>query len=234
MRPVVGVCPLYDEERESFWMLPGYLEVLRACGALPLTLPLVDDVADVRQLTGMLDGVLLTGGHDIDPTLYGDERLAFCGPTLPARDRLEWLLLDEAAARDLPVLGICRGIQMLAVHDGGTLWQDLPTQLPSGVSHHMSAPYDRVAHEVTLVEGSPLRRLLGVGTLGVNSYHHQAVRSLGPGLSPMAFAPDGVVEAVWEPGRRFVWGVQWHPEFSWQADPRERAIVQAFVDACQA
>lgn len=233
MKPVVGVCPLYDEDRESIWMLPGYLEVLQACGAIPLVLPFMRDRVDVAQAAGLVDGILFTGGHDIDPRLYGQRPIGACGPALPARDELECLLLDEACARDLPIFGICRGIQLFCARWGGTLYQDLPTQHPSAVEHHAGPPYDRPAHRVELVPATPLRRLLGVPGMGVNSYHHQAICDLPTGLSPMARAQDGVVEAVWAPAMRFAWAVQWHPEFSWQRDPHQKRIVQAFVDACR-
>lgn len=236
MKPVIGVVPLYDEKKESIWMLPGYLEVLQACGALPFVLPFTESVDDVAQLAGLVDGILFTGGQDVDPSLYGQEPLPACGAPLPARDTLEDLLLDEAQARDLPIFGICRAIQFFNVHGGGTLWQDLATQHPTDplLEHHMQPPYDRAVHRVTLVEGTPLQRLLGVSELGVNSYHHQGIRELAPELEPMARATDGIVEAVRNPAMRFAWAVQWHPELSWRADPRQQAIVQAFVDACRA
>lgn len=114
---------------------------------------------------------------------------------------------------------------------GGTLYQDLPAQRPSDCDHHMAAPYDREAHKVSLPRGTPLAELLGKEEMGVNSCHHQAVRDLAPRLAPMALAPDGVTEAVYMPERRFVWGVQWHPEFSWRVDERSRKIFAAFTAA---
>ena len=130
------------------------------------------------------------------------------------------------------MLGICRGIQFLNAALGGTLWQDLPVQCPSPVDHHQTGAYDKPIHTVRLLPGTPLANLLQREVLPVNSYHHQAVRALAPGLAPMAVAPDGIVEAVYEPGRRFVWAVQWHPEFSWKADEASRRIFAAFVGAC--
>lgn len=117
---------------------------------------------------------------------------------------------------------------------GGALYQDLPSQRPSELVHRMRPPYDRVSHQVELVDGSPLRGLLGVSELGVNSYHHQGVRELAPGLEPMARAADGLVEAFRNPSMRFCWAVQWHPELSWRADPLQKRLVQAFVDVCAA
>ena len=230
-KPVIGVVPLVDEERESLWMLPGYLEGLEAAGALPVILPLTEDRQAMTQLMEGLDGILLTGGQDVSPTFYGEEPLPQCGETCPRRDGMEQVLLELALAQDKPVLGICRGIQFLNAARGGTLYQDLPTQRPSALSHAMTPPYDRAAHKVELVPGSPLEELLGCRTLEVNSYHHQGVKDLAPGLAVMARATDGLTEGVWMPEKRFVWAVQWHPEFSWKSQEASRRIFAALVQA---
>lgn len=231
-KPVIGLIPLVDEERESLWMLPGYPEGLSAAGALPVTLPLTADEADLRQLIGTLDGLLLTGGHDVQPSLYGEAALpGVC--CCPARDEMERKLLALALERDLPVLGICRGIQFLNAALGGTLWQDLPTQRPTSVEHHQKPPYDRPAHTVTVLPATPLAAAVGAGVLPVNSYHHQAVKALAPALRPMALSEDGLVEAVWHPGKRFVWAVQWHPEFAWKTSRPCAEIFRVFVEAAK-
>lgn len=230
-KPVIGVTPLYDDERDSVWMLPGYLDAVVACGGLPLILPLTPGEEDAARLVDLCDGILFTGGHDVDPALYQEERLSACGPVHAGRDALEFALLQRALVVDLPVLGICRGMQFINVALGGTLYQDLPTQMAVAVSHHMTPPYDRPWHEVSLVPGTPLYFLLKKTSLQVNSYHHQGIRELSFQLSPMAYAPDSLIEAFYHPMKRFTWGVQWHPEFLWEADADEREIMQAFVDA---
>ena len=232
MKRVIGLIPLVDETRDSLWMLPGYMDGITAAGGLPLMLPLTDDEAALDQLCGLCDGFLLTGGHDVSPELYGAERLPACGATSPERDRMEAKLLRRAMACDKPVLGICRGIQFINAALGGTLWQDLPSQHPSDVNHHQRPPYDAPAHAVSLLPDTPLANLLNRETLMVNSYHHQAVRDLAGALKPMAMSPDGLIEAVWHPGQRFLWAVQWHPEFAWRSDPAALAIFRAFVEAC--
>ena len=141
-------------------------------------------------------------------------------------------LLDAAMAARMPVLGICRGIQFINAHLGGTLWQDLPAQHPSEVDHHQPAPYDRPIHTVRLLPGTPLRDLLDTETLPVNSCHHQAVRNLAPALLPMAMAGDGIVEAAYSPDLPFLWAVQWHPEFSHREDGNSKKIFRALVRAC--
>lgn len=231
-KPLIGVLPLYDEERESLWMLPGYFDGIRAAGGIPVMLPLEAEEGALRQLAGLCDGLLFTGGHDVDPALYGAERRAACGLSCPARDRLERALFSLAWERDLPMLGICRGLQLFNALLGGTLYQDLPAERPGGVEHHMAPPYDRVCHTVELDAGSPLAALLERECLGVNSYHHQAIRDLAPPLRAMATAPDGLVEAVWAPERRFLWAVQWHPEFSFRTDGASARLFAAFVEHC--
>ena len=130
------------------------------------------------------------------------------------------------------MLGICRGIQFLNVYLGGTLYQDLPTEHPSAAEHHQKPPYDAPVHSVTLVPARPLYQLLGKYELAVNSLHHQAIRKLAPTLQVMALSEDGIPEAICLPGKKFVWAVQWHPEFSFPVNADSRKIFAAFVGAC--
>ena len=231
MKPIVGVMPLWDDKKDSIWMLPGYLDGLRQAGGLPIVFPFTEDEGELEQLVDLCDGFLLTGGHDVSPSLYHEAPLESLVDCCPKRDIQERIVLEKAIARDKPVLGICRGIQFINAFLGGTLYQDLPTQHPSAVEHHQSAPYDRPCHEVALAEGSPLQRCLGVDSLRVNSCHHQAIKALAPSLKPMAVAPDGLVEAVRMPGKRFLWAVQWHPEFNYRTDGCSRAIFRAFAES---
>nr|WP_240541405.1 gamma-glutamyl-gamma-aminobutyrate hydrolase family protein [Bifidobacterium santillanense] len=164
----------------------------------------------------------------------GDDATGRSEALSPERDRMESRLLPAVMRLDKPILGICRGIQFINRYLGGTLWQDLPTEHPSGVEHHMNPPYDAFGHTVTLTPGTPLAGLFtGRREIAVNSYHHQAVRELAPGLRVMATAPDGVIEALWRPASRFLWAVQWHPEFLYKVDPRSQAIFDAFVAAAR-
>ena len=232
MKPTIGLIPLVDEGRESLWMLSGYMDGVAAAGGLPVMLPPTADEAALDQLFGMCDGFLLTGGHDVSPEFYGQPRLPVCAATSPQRDGMEAALLRRAMEADKPVLGICRGLQFINAALGGTLWQDLPSQRPSEIVHRQRPPYDVPAHAVTLLPDAPLSRLLGAEALRVNSCHHQAVRDLAEVLKPMALSPDGLVEALWHPEKRFLWAVQWHPEFAWRVDPAAREIFRAFVGAC--
>ncbi|MCD8382569.1 MAG: gamma-glutamyl-gamma-aminobutyrate hydrolase family protein [Clostridiales bacterium] len=228
----IAVVPLWDEEKNSIWMLPGYLDGIRAAGGVPVILPLTDDREELLTAFEPCDGLLMTGGHDVSPALYGATRGEDCGAPCETRDRMEAILYAAALEEDKPVLGICRGIQMVNVLQGGTLYQDLPTEYASGIEHHMSPPYDRAVHEVSVRQGTPLYGLLRTERLGVNSYHHQAVKDLGADLEVMAVSEDGLVEAVRHRERSFVWALQWHPELDFPVNPNSGKIFEAFVRAC--
>ena len=229
-KAVIGVTPLWDRDRDSCWMLPGYLEGLELAGALPITLPLTESNSDISRLVSLCDGFLFTGGQDVSPELYGENPRQVCGEICEKRDAFEQRLFAQALEQDKPMLGICRGIQFFNACLCGTLYQNLPTEHPWEVAHAMRLPYDRIVHSVALLPGSPLAALLGRAELGVNSYH-QAIRMLAPGLAEMVRTEDGLVEAVYRPDKTFVWAVQWHPEFSFRTDENSRKIFFAFVAA---
>lgn len=233
-KAMVGIVPLVDDERDSYWMLPGYMKGIEGAGGIPLMLPLTSDEIVIGQLANAFDGFLFTGGQDVSPGIYGEEALPECGGCCEARDEMERALLSAVLKLDKPVLGICRGIQFINAALGGTLYQDLPVQHPSDTEHHQSPPYDIPIHRVQVYKGSPLHRHLNIEQLMVNSYHHQAIRTLSPELEAMAVSEDGLTEAICMPGQRFLWAVQWHPEFSFDKDKSSERIFRAFLKACEA
>ena len=233
MMPRIGLIPLYDDERESYWMLPGYMKMLEGCGGLPIMLPLTQNPEELSECLSMCDGLLLTGGHDVSPELYHSPRIPECGPACLERDGMERWLIRHALMCNKPVFGICRGIQLLNAVLGGSLYQDLKTEHPSSVEHCMKPPYNRAIHTVKILPDTPLAWLARKKEIGVNSYHHQAIRRLSSVLRPMAESEDGLVEAVYMPAKTFVMAVQWHPEFLYAEDQINMAIVQAFVEACK-
>lgn len=227
---LIGVTPLWDAERQSVWMLPDYLDGIKAAGGLPVVLPLYVSEEEVDQIVETCDGFLFTGGQDVSPSLYGMKDTTGTIVSSPERDKMESLLLSKALQADKAVLGICRGLQFINAFLGGTLWQDLPSQHPSEIVHRQGKPYDAPTHQVTL--NGDLRALLDKDLLEVNTLHHQAVKDLGKGLIPMAIAPDGLIEAAQLPGKRFVWAVQWHPEYLFRTDQDSLAIFANFVKHC--
>lgn len=232
LKKIIGLIPLYDDDKDSYWMLPGYMKVLESCGALPVMLPLTTDPKELDDCFQLCDGILMTGGHDVDPKLYGETAKATCGTACSSRDQMEAYLFKKALAEDKPVFGICRGVQLMNVLLGGTLYQDLPTEHPSQTEHHMTPPYDKPVHMVDVAVGTKLADIIGAGRHAVNSYHHQAIKDLAPEAEAMAYSEDGLVEAIAVPDKSFIAGVQWHPEFAFESDPECKKLVQAFVSAC--
>ena len=228
--PIIGVTPLWDAERKSVWMLPDYLDGIRAAGGLPVILPIEMAEDDAERIVDTCDGFLFTGGQDVTPELYGAKDAP---PIISSqeRDKLETLLLSKALQFDKAILGICRGLQFINVFLGGTLWQDLPSQHPSEIVHRQGKPYGVPTHNVKL--NGDLQTLLGKEVIEVNTLHHQAAKDLGRGLTAMAVAPDGIIEAVQMVGKRFVWAVQWHPEYMFRTDSDSLAIFSCFIKHCK-
>lgn len=229
--------PLIDYEKKSYWMLPGYLEGILRAGGVPVMLPPTNDTSVLLQLAASCDGFLFTGGQDVSPSLYGEAQIEACGETSRARDEMEKILLHMAQDADLPVLGICRGIQFINAAMGGTLYQDLPTQHPGTVEHHQAPPYDVPVHQVEILPDTPLHDILEdlldeKDALSVNSYHHQAVKDKAPGLQVTARSEDGIIEGLYDPTKTFFHTVQWHPEFSVRTDESSMRLFKAFTDAC--
>ena len=205
-------------------------------GAIPLIIAFPDDVSKVDQLAQdyvqLIDGLMLPGGPDVDPTFYGEEPHPKIGMTLYQKDRFEIALIKAALAADKPIFGICRGIQIMNVAMGGTLYQDLESQYPEMKIQHPQATLGQFAtHHVELTAGSKLAKLYGQSTIKVNSRHHQAVKAVGKGLKVTAVAPDGVVEGMESTDTDLFLGVQWHPENMWQQeDPQQLVVFQDFLD----
>jgi putative glutamine amidotransferase len=214
--------PEGDPRRRELALGFAYLKAVERAGGLPVVLaPLAPGVTDA--LLDRLDGLCLSGGPDITPSTYGAAPHAELGPTEPALDRFELHLARRARLQGIPVLGICRGMQLLNVSRGGTLHQHLP-------DHRQPGAADLPAHGVKILDGSNLHRLVGSAALEVNSFHHQGIDRLGAGLRPVAWSPDGVIEAVEVPAGEFVVGVQWHAECM-TGRPEQEALFAALVEA---
>lgn len=229
-RPVIGLTGSCwdDDQRAVHGVADAYVQALYAAGALPLHIPCLPGDEVTVDLLGLVDGLVLTGGADVDPKHFGELPRRGLGQISPQRDALEIPLARAAIAADMPVLAICRGMQVLNVAAGGTLYQDLYFDLPDVLQHNQNAPRWYPTHPVELERGSILHRIVGQTTIYVNSFHHQAVRELAPGLHVTAHAPDGVIEAVEMPAARFIVGVQWHPECLMSSD-HGRRLFEALV-----
>lgn len=244
LQPVIGIVPKYLADTGYVSIDDHYVQAVVAAGGLPFVLPLTSDTHVYETLIPMLDGILLTGGKDIDPERYGEHGVdhAKLFEPVPNREQVECYLLSYALAYDAPLFGICRGMQLINVFLGGTLYVDLPEQFlgtnPDGSvrqepwAHWQETDYGLTSHEVRVVEGSRLAEILHAGGLSTNSMHHQGVRRLAPGLEVMAYGPDGLVEAVSFPERSFFMGVQWHPEF-FAGEKHMGALFEALVNAAR-
>jgi len=227
---VTGVVRIW-ENHERAGVNGAYLRAVSAAGGAALVLTQLSAPDSAEVLLDGLDGLVLTGGEDVDPSLYFSERSTKLGATDTDRDHFEVALFREAQRRGLPVLAICRGIQLVNVALGGTLWQDLPSERPGKVRHAEAGARDLRTHSINVAPESRLREALGRATLEVNSFHHQAIRDLAPALVATAWSDDDLIEGVEsEPGDAWLLGVQWHPE-EMHADRRapERGLFSALV-----
>lgn len=228
-KPIIGVMPLWDGKMKSVWIHSGYIDGVIRAGGVPVLLPMTEDEEVFCEALAVCDGFLITGGQDVSPALYGESEKTDNIDTCLLRDKLETLGIQTALERDIALLGICRGLQFLNVSLGGTLYQDIPSEVESPLVHLHTPPEAPVTHDVVIEPDTPLSALLRVERIHVNSFHHQGVRELSPMLKCMARAADGVLEAAYMPGKRFVWGVQWHPEMSFRTDENSVKIFKAFV-----
>ena len=245
MRPLIGITTTtYDRRHEgvsrrSSAVSLAYTQAVLQAGALPVLLPNLPTADDADTLLARLDGLILSGGGDVDPACWGEPRHPSLGHVDPARDAFEIALLRAAMRRDLPLLGICRGIQVMAVGAGGDLWQDIPSQIPADVGHYQRGLRHEAFHAVNIAPDSRLARMLGLGAgaddnscrIRVNSFHHQAARSYGTFFAPVAWSDDGVIEALIAPEAAWMLGVQWHPEDMASRDPLQLRLFAAFVQA---
>ena len=228
MRPLIGITSSYSWDNHSHRIPNSYIDAIERAGGTPVILPPTFTI-DVKQLLEVVDGLVLTGGGDVDPQMYGEDPIPNMGSIDPKRDHFELEITRRALGIGKPVLAICRGHQVLNVAAGGTLYQDIPSQIKGSIKHRGKAPVYYPSHNVRVQEGSKLHGMFEKAELGVNSFHHQAVKDLGEGLVATAWAPDGVIEAMELSRETFVLGVQWHPER--MIDGEMLKIFQAFIQA---
>lgn len=234
-RPLIGVtCGVREQNghlRAGVSM--SYIEAVQAAGGVPILVPPLEPDA-LAVLFSRLDGLLLTGGGDIDPELYGERPSRYVANVVPERDDTELALVGAAMESGMPLLGVCRGLQVINVAAGGTLVQDIPTQARSDIRHSQTQPRWQGTHPVTLEPQSALAAWAGSGELLVNSFHHQAIKDLGQGLRAIGWSPDGLIEAIeGARGNQFLIGVQWHPEDLVEHDPAAQALFRQFVEAAK-
>jgi putative glutamine amidotransferase len=239
--PVIGITGRVEQAARLpnlslFAISQTYVEAVVQSGGTPVVIPPHLEETALHTILARLDGLILSGGGDVLPALYGEEDSGLLWLVNERRDRAELVSARWALAEELPLLAICRGAQMLNIAAGGTLIQDIPTQVLGALSHSSVAgrPTATIAHTVEVAAGSRLAALIGAGELGVNSAHHQAAKDMGDGLVVTARAPDGIVEGLEIPEHPFCIGVQWHPEAMVESHPVMRRLFAGLVKAAQA
>lgn len=235
VRPVIGMITAPNPKllHGRHLINTSYVRAVIAAGGTPLLIPSDEDDGLAAEYLPLLHGLLVPGGEDVTPALYGEDPLRQVTFMNEEKDRMELALIRGAVERGMPVFGICRGIQLLNVCFGGTLYQDLPAQYPGVLGHAQDmAIRGQLTHRVTLEPDSLLEKLLGGEPLSVNSYHHQAVRTPAPGFTVTARAADGVIEGVEDPERN-LYAVQWHPEDLVESHPRFRSLFRHLVERAE-
>lgn len=237
MRPIIGITPSLETNESKIYTPTSYPKAIIAAGGTPFFFNFTRDDEMIEQYAAMVDGVVFSGGDDVNPASYGEEQLWGCGDVCPLRDDFEIKLLKVLVEKypEKPVLGICRGAQVLNVAMGGTLYQDLRSQAEGCIRHQQQQSSHYASHKASVTEGSRLHAIYGSTDVMVNSFHHQAVKDVGEGLVVTARASDGVVEGLEKPDHPYFIAVQWHPERQVEGPhhPEHKPLFKSFVDACR-
>ena len=221
-------------QERALFLPQRYCRAIQEVGGIPLILPPIASRNGLRRILQCLDAILISGGNfDIHPSYYGEKPIRALGSIKEERTEFELELVDLALKLNLPLLGICGGAQAINVALGGSLYQDIATQLPNATKHEQGVKRDKGSHPITIHPGTRLRQIVQKQTMEVNTTHHQAVRKVGKGLTINATAEDGLIEGLESSNHRFVLGVQWHPEILVHKDPSERKIFSSFISAAR-
>ena len=237
MRPIIGI-PCHaglraETERPIYYNNRTYIHAVERAGGVPILIPIFDDLDELETLLPRLDGLLLSGGIDVDPSNYDEEPHPLLSETNPKLDTLELTMARWAFDENMPTLGICRGMQVLNVSLGGSLYQDLGALYPNSMRHALwDLPRTTIGHSIHVESGSRMEQILGTSELHANSLHHQAVKTPGKGVRVSGRAEDGVAELIEVPGHRFMMGVQCHPEELYANDAAWASLFSAFIGAC--
>ncbi|MFZ5944421.1 MAG: gamma-glutamyl-gamma-aminobutyrate hydrolase family protein [Bacillota bacterium] len=227
MQPIIGITAGFNNNEEKHFITDYYVKAIESLGGIPILLPSVG-INLVEALYEQVDGIIFSGGGDVDPGYFGQSPLRGIGEITPLRDRFELYLAKKALNGKKPVLGICRGMQILNIAAGGNIYQDI--EHITKIEHDQKAPKWAPYHEIEVANNSLLLDIIGKNKIKVNSFHHQAVKDIGAGLIKSAWTEDGIVEAVESVNReRMIIGVQWHPECCWDRDKNAKALFEYLV-----
>ena len=232
-RIVIGLTPQGDGNK-GYNISPDFIRALNSLGAVAITLPsVIDDDGLLQDALSLCDGIIFTGGPDVRPSLFGEEIIPSCGAINDERDAFEIKLYKMAMAADKSILGVCRGVQVMNIAEGGNIYQDIYSQNGTMLAHH-TLDGVRAFHNVSVTNSAIFEKIgFSKNEFTVNSYHHQSVKDLAEGYKAFAYSPDGLIEAIYMPSRRFVAGVQWHPEKRFDGDSDSFRILIDFVESCK-
>ena len=231
MKPVIGIFPSYSDEKNYIYLNNLYFDEVMNSGGIPVIIPVTDDADIVSETLKHIDGLILSGGWDIDPENYSEKNEGKSEKVSAVLDKAESILIKLAIEADVPILGICRGMQALNVFCGGSLYQDIPSEYETQTIHTKTKP-DVAFHNITVLPDTLLSEIIGTGEVKINSYHHQAAKKIAPGFEIAAYSEDGLVEAIYCKDKKFVLGVQWHPERSHNEVPANKIILNIFIKTC--
>jgi putative glutamine amidotransferase len=233
-RPLIGITMRLEQSTRRFYLGRDYCEAIFAAGGSPVHIPLIPEKSFIDEIVSRLDGVLLPGcDSDPDPALYGEDPHPKLGMVVPEKDATDLLVIAAAELQAIPIFGICYGMQILNVSRGGSLIQDINSQVENANKHDQGIPRERNSHRIRIENGSLLAELAANETVSVNSHHHQAVREVGNGMKATSWTSDGVIESIEDVETRPIFAVQWHPELSWQRDLVSKGLFERFVGNCR-
>lgn len=241
-KPIIGVTPDFNAgdrqdmggKEPTYFLRARYMKAIEDAGGIPVVLPLLSNKDAWRQVVTHVHGLLITGsGSDLAPEFYGERQRHKFSRMSRERATMELGIAKAAYRADVPMLGICGGMQSINVALGGTLYQDIPAQLKTSIDHLPAYSATKITHAIQIAPGSLLRRIAGKARMDVNSSHHQSIKKVASNLAQTAIAPDGVIEAIEAPDRAFILGVQWHPEFLYDRDPIQRRLFFALIRAAR-
>ena len=234
-KPVIGITAAFDFEKCTSNLRDDYYEAIIQCGAVPVLIPVTEVKGVWVEYLDICDGIVLSGGPDIDAMYFGQNNMPYTGEISPVRDVMELFLAKQALAMDKPILGICRGIQVMNIAAGGSIFQDIYAENNPDrklMQHSQSAPRWYQIHNINIVENTCLFGIYGKEALRVNSFHHQAVNEAAPGFTINAYSEDGIIEAVSNENKKFALGVQWHPENLWRKDKKHLKLFERLIAVC--
>ncbi len=231
MKPIIAILGAIDDDK-TVTLQNTYTRAIEASGGLPLIIPYTENEESLAQYVKICDGFLFSGGCDIEPRKFGEDTLTECGKIQLYRDYIELEIFKRAFNEKKPIMGICRGIQLINVALGGTLYQDIPTQISTDIPHRQTEQKNQPSHSVKILSDTPLMELVARERMTANSFHHQSIKALGEGLEVMALSDDGIIEAVYFNGENYILAYQWHPERLFDTDSDNKALFDNFITSC--